>query len=64
MHIDVRHHFIHEKVECGDIRVQYVNTEKNALYLLSKNVMTRIHDLHASNISNGALDCWPRDQGE
>ena len=62
--IDVRHHFICEKVECGDIRVQYVNTEKNPSDLLSKNVITRIHDLHASNISNGTLDCWTRDQGE
>ena len=63
-HIDVRHHFIREKVECGDIRVQYVNTEKNLSDLLSKNVITRIRDLHASNISNGTLDCWTRDQGE
>ena len=62
--IDVRHHFICEKVECGDIRVQYFNTEKNPSDLLSKNVITRIRDLHASNISNGTLDCWTRDQGE
>ena len=61
--IDVRHHFICEKVECGDIRVQHVNTDKNPSDLLSKNVITRIHDLPASNISNGTLDCWTRDQG-
>ena len=62
-HIDVRYHFIREKVEAGLIQVDYVNTTRNPADLLSKNVVQRIHDNHAYDISNGTMDCWSRDQG-
>ena len=62
-HIDVRYHFIREKVKAGDIRVDYVNTLKNPADLLSKNVTQKIHDTHATHIMNGTMDCWFRDQG-
>ena len=57
-HIDVRYHFIREKVENGNILVQYVNTLKNPADLLSKNVTQKIHDSHAHKMLNGTMDCW------
>ena len=38
-HIDVRYHFIREKVKAGAIKVSYVNTLKNPADLLSKSMM-------------------------
>jgi hypothetical protein len=57
-HIDVRHHFIREKVDNGEIIVQYVNTCLNPSDLLSKNVSQKTHDVHAHDIRNGTLNCW------
>ncbi len=56
--IDVRHHFTWEKVDNGEIVVQYVNTCLNSSDRLSKNVSQKTHYTHAHNICNGTLNCW------
>jgi hypothetical protein len=35
-HIDIRHHFIREKTECRDIKLEYINTECQLADLLTK----------------------------
>ena len=35
-HIDIQHHFIREKVECGDIKVVYMPTEEMVADALTK----------------------------
>ena len=60
-HIDVRYHYIREKVKDGTIDVAYVNTEKNPSDLLTKNVAQKTHDNHAFAIQNGMMDCWNRE---
>jgi Reverse transcriptase (RNA-dependent DNA polymerase) len=62
-HIDVRYHFIREKVKSGQIHVSYVNTLKNPADLLSKNVTQKVHDTHAMLIMSGLMDCWDKEQG-
>ena len=57
-HIDVRHHFIQEKVDNGEIVVQYVDTCLNPADLLSKNVSQKVHDTHAKDMINGTMNCW------
>ena len=60
-HIDTRYHFIREKVLEGKIKVMYVWTADNPADVLSKNVTQVIHDLHASNVRNGTMRCWNRE---
>ena len=57
-HIDVRYHFIREKVESGHVVVVYVQTCANPSDLLSKNVTQKVHDAHADDICNGNMNCW------
>ena len=35
-HIDIRHHFVRERVESGDIKLEYVPTEEQLADLLTK----------------------------
>ena len=59
-HIDVRYHFLRDKVEDGSIRFVYVRSENNPSDLCTKNVR-QVHDRHADNILNGTIDCWNRE---
>ena len=60
-HIDVRHHFIREKVANGEILVKYVNTCLNPSDLLSKNTSQKSYDAHAYDMRNGTMNCWNRE---
>jgi hypothetical protein len=60
-HIDVRYHFLRDKVEDGSICFVYVRSENNPSDLCTKNVKQQIHDRHANNILNGTIDCWNRE---
>jgi hypothetical protein len=60
-HIDVRYHFLRDKVEGGEVVFIYVRSENNPSDLLTKNVRQQIHDRHAWNILNGTIDCWNRE---
>jgi hypothetical protein len=42
-HIDVRYHFCREKVESGDIEVQYCATEIMLAYVLTKPLVSVRH---------------------
>jgi hypothetical protein len=60
-HIDVRYHFLRDKVEDGSIKFVYVRSEDNPSDICTKNVKQQIHDRHAGNILNGTIDCWNRE---
>jgi hypothetical protein len=60
-HIDVRYHFLRDKVEDGSIRFVYIRSEDNPSDILTKNVKQQTHDRHATNILNGTIDCWNRE---
>jgi hypothetical protein len=59
--IDIRHHYICEKVTSGDILVKYVNTCLNPSNLLSKNTAQKSYEAHAKDICNGTMNCWNRE---
>ena len=37
-HIDIRHHFIRDHIEAGDIEIQYVNTKDNKADWMTKSL--------------------------
>ena len=55
-HIDVRYHFLRNKVEDGEIIFTYVRSENNPSDLLTKNVKQQIHDRHAPRYSERYYD--------
>ncbi len=59
-HIDVRYHFLRNKVEDGEVVFICVRSKNNPSDLLTKNVGQQIHDRHAENILNGTVNCWNR----
>ena len=60
-HIDVRYHFLQDKVADGSISFVYIRSEDNPSDLLTKNVKQQVHDRHASSILNGTISCWNRE---
>lgn len=60
-HIDVRHHFIRDLWENGDIGVEFVRSENNPADLLTKNLAEKEFDSHAKDVMNGTLACWKED---
>jgi hypothetical protein len=56
-HIDVRHHYIRELRERGELDVLFVRSEKNPSDILTKNVPEKLLAEHASRIRNGTLEC-------
>lgn len=44
-HIDTRHHFIREKVDSGDIKIEYVPTERMTADVLTKGLCTKVQRL-------------------
>jgi hypothetical protein len=57
-HIDVRHHFIRENVENGNVKVCFVPTEDNEADCCTKNLPEKIFAKHASDLLNGTLRYW------
>jgi hypothetical protein len=60
-HIDVRYHYLRDKVTDGSISFQYVRSEDNPSDLLTKNVKQQVHDRLAPRILNGTMNCWNRE---
>ena len=60
-HIDVRYHYLRDKVSDGSILFTYVKSEDNPSNLLTKNVKQQIHDRHAPLILNGTMTCWDKE---
>jgi hypothetical protein len=56
-HIDVRHHYIREMRERGQVEVMFVRSEKNSSDILTKNVPEKLLVAHAKDIRNGNLRC-------
>ena len=54
-HIDVRHHFIREKITSGDILLKYVNMCLNPSDLLERNTAQKSYDVHAKDIRSGTM---------
>ena len=40
-HVDIRHHFIRENVECGSIKVDYIDTKHQLADMLTKGLGTK-----------------------
>lgn len=40
-HVDIRHHFIREKVSSGDIKIDYVETQQQLADILTKALATK-----------------------
>jgi hypothetical protein len=55
-HIDVRHHYIQEMRERGQVEV-FVRSEKKLSDILTKNVPEKLLVAHAKDIRNGNLQC-------
>ncbi len=60
-HINVRYHYLRDKVTDGSISFQYVRSEDNPSDLLTKNVKQLVHDRLAPRILNGTMNCWNRE---
>jgi hypothetical protein len=56
-HIDVRHHYIREMRERGEVDVLFVRSEKNSSDILTKNVPEKLLTLHGKAIRDGKLRC-------
>ena len=54
-HIDIRHHFIREARDNGQIEVEHVPGEKNASDILTKNQSVSTFKMHSWNILNGTI---------
>jgi hypothetical protein len=52
-HVDTRSHFIHEFIEDGFIRVEFVRTVENDADIFTKNVS---HDLYVKHTNNFLAD--------
>jgi hypothetical protein len=49
-HIDIRHHFIREKVELGEVELQYCQTEEMVADVLTKALSRDKHEKHTSSL--------------
>src|SRR5260370_26849105 len=41
-HIDIRHHFLHELVECGKIKLQHIHSEDNVADIFTKPLVEKL----------------------
>ena len=55
-HIDVRHHFIREQSENGNMLVVFIKGEQNASDILTRNVVEALFAFHSENILLGRLN--------
>ena len=58
-HIDVRHHFMKEKIEKGEFTPVYIPSEDNVADLLTKTTSKRDHE----EICERSGSLWPRGHG-
>jgi hypothetical protein len=56
-HIDVRHHYIRQMRERGEVDVLFVRSEKNSSDIFTKNVPEKLLVEHSTMIRNGNLRC-------
>ena len=49
-HIDIKYHIIRERVEMGQICLEYVWTDENVADILTKGLAKGKHDLFTSNL--------------
>ena len=56
-HIDVRHHYIREMRERGEVEVMFVRSEKNSSDILTKNVPEKLLTKHGKDMRDGNLEC-------
>ena len=54
-HIDIRHHFIREARENGQVEVEHVPGEDNASDVLTKNPSVSSFKINSSKILNGSI---------
>ena len=57
-HIDVRHHFIRDKLSEGSIALGYIPTDKNSSDINTKNTPQTIHVKHSEPMRIGKLKIW------
>ena len=49
-HIDIRHHFIRDHVENGDVKAEYLRTEDQPADALTKLLTAVLHPRHATTL--------------
>lgn len=52
-HIDIRHHFVRDMIQDGDILVRYIRSEDNPADIETKNTREAIFIKHAENMKQG-----------
>lgn len=60
-HIDIRHHLIREKIESGEIKVTYIETNRQEADILTKSLP---RNLHRANIQAMSLTELKRESGQ
>ena len=58
-HIDIRHHFIRDSVEVGDIELQYCATNDMVADVLTKALARDKHDQHTDTLGARHSKCSP-----
>jgi hypothetical protein len=53
----MRHHYIWEMRECGEVDVLFVRSEKKSSDIITKNVPEKLLTLHGKDIRDGKLRC-------
>ena len=54
-HIDIRHHFLRDMWERGDLGVAHVPGDENEADICTKNIITQLHKKHRDRIRDGKL---------
>ena len=54
-HIDVRHHFLRDRVEDKDVDFQYIHSEDNPGYIMTKNTLAADFMKHVNSSTEGKL---------
>ena len=42
-HIDIHHHFLRDRVSLGQVKFQYISTDRNVVDCLTKGLSTQLH---------------------
>ncbi|KAG5862012.1 hypothetical protein JTB14_028709 [Gonioctena quinquepunctata] len=54
-HIDIRHHFVRQKLEDGYIHIQHVGTEEMIAHILTKAIFKSEHEVCTKNVNIDVL---------
>ena len=57
-HIDVRHHFIRDKLNEGTVAIGYIPTDENPSDIHTKNTPQAVHEKHSEPMRTGKLKIW------